>query len=256
MFSSGSASDNALYTRVLAICQSPETPETAAKLTALLDECPSPMTRAALLSEEDDDRFTPLMRACNAGNLAAARVLCAARAIVEQGRRQSGNQALMFASERGHLEVVRFLVLECNATVSQSAFKGRTALSEASYGGHADVVRFLVAEGTASEDTCYGSTALGWAASKGHFEVVRTLLPAGADVAPCLSPYFTWRNAGAVAAVAAAAYDAAGAAATLIAKLQHPRPPSLAAAVLADTAVRAQEAWLMDALARALRGKC
>jgi hypothetical protein len=59
-----------------------------------------------------------------------------------------------------------------------------------------------------------------------------------------------------IVAVAAAAYDAAGATATLTANMVAQPPPAGVAAAWAGAAVQAQEAWLLAALARALRGKC
>jgi hypothetical protein len=102
----------------------------------------------------------------------------------------------------------------------------------------------------------YGMTSLAEAARYGELEVVRILLLAGADVAPCLrDKHLFCENV--LVNVATAAYDSAGALAVMIARLPVPaRPTASVAAAWAGTAAQAQQAWLMDALARALRGKC
>jgi ankyrin repeat protein len=162
----------------------------------------------------------------------------------------------MIASVNGHLDLVHFLVLQANSTVNQSDAVGGAALAYASLNGRANIVRFLVTEGNAAiEARWLGFTSLMWAARKGHLDVVRILLLAGANVAPCLGlgPSLTLEPS-VLANIAAAAFDVAGATAELIDHLPAAVQPL--ANVAAAAAVQAQEAWLMDALARALPGKC
>jgi hypothetical protein len=124
--------------------------------------------------------------------------------------------------------------------------------------GHAAGVCFLVTEGNAAlEYRWYGNTSLLRDAHYGHLDAVGILLLAGADVAACLlAPRVHLANltTNVLVAVVAAAYDAVGAAATLIAALVT--SPSTTHAVRWErAAAQAQEAWLTYALDRALRGK-
>jgi ankyrin repeat protein len=104
MASSTSAADS-LRARIFAACNpTSDDAATTANLTALLEECPSPEARAALLAQEDDDGYTFLLYACGfANNIAAVRVLCAAGAAVDQGCSIDGGTPLMLASMYGIL---------------------------------------------------------------------------------------------------------------------------------------------------------
>ena len=58
----------------------------------------------------------------------------------------------MAASLRGHLEVVRYLVGECNASVGVARADGTTASMLAYQQGYLEVVRYLIGECNASAD--------------------------------------------------------------------------------------------------------
>jgi hypothetical protein len=243
---------DSLRARIVEACfdKRDDTATTTARLTALLEECPSPEARAELLAQEDEHRAALLARACGAGNLAAARVLClAAGALVDQAHRADGFTPLIVASIHDFLEVVRFLVLERNATVDQASETDHTALWFATLRGNVTVVRFLATEGKATGL----AGALVVAACPGDVEIIGILLRAGADVAPCLRQEPS--SEGAIVALAAAAYDAGTAAAAMIANVAALPLPAITATWV-GAAVRAQEAWLMAALARALPGEC
>jgi ankyrin repeat protein len=128
----------------------------------------------------------------------------------------------------------------------------------ASYRGHLDLVRFLVLQANAAIEASRRNhiTPLALAAGGDHLDVVRVLLLAGADAAPCFgrSPILTPKS-NVLATIAAAAYDAAGATATLIASLSPLAPAASVTAAWAGAAFQAQETWLMDALARAFPGE-
>jgi hypothetical protein len=104
----------------------------------------------------------------------------AAGALVNQAHRD-GFTPLIVASLHDFLEVVRFLVLERNATVDQASDTGLTALWFATLRGNVSVVRFLAMEGKAKG--LAGALTVG--ACRGDVEIVGILLRAGADVAPC-----------------------------------------------------------------------
>jgi uncharacterized protein len=87
-----------------------------------------------------------------------------------------GRTALMYASEEGHVGVVRWL-LRKGAAMNERDADGWTALWDACYGGHLPVVRLLTeggADPTIASDE--GTTPLMIASWHGHLEVVRVLL--------------------------------------------------------------------------------
>jgi serine/threonine-protein phosphatase 6 regulatory ankyrin repeat subunit B len=86
--------------------------------------------------------------------------------------------ALMAASSKGHLDLVRLLLEgERPADVNLSDRDSVTALMEAASGGHLEVVKLLVASGADAEAAATsGVTSLWLAASQGHDAVVRFLL--------------------------------------------------------------------------------
>lgn len=86
------------------------------------------------------------------------------------------NFAFQLAAEKGHAEVVRFL-LQHGADVHAQDYE---ALRLGASNGHLEVVRLLVEHGAnvhADDDW-----PLRWAVSNGHLEVVRLLLEHGADI--------------------------------------------------------------------------
>ncbi|KAE8950869.1 hypothetical protein PR001_g33971 [Phytophthora rubi] len=59
----------------------------------------------------------------------------------------------MVAATGGHIDVVRFLVIDCGADVNTKDDYGRTALMVAATVGHIEVVRFLVIDCGADVNT-------------------------------------------------------------------------------------------------------
>jgi len=89
------------------------------------------------------------------------------------------DEALRWAANNGHLEVVKIL-LENGADVHAG---NDFALRWASYKGHLEVVEILLENG-ADVHACNDS-ALQFAAGKGYLEIVKILLGNGADVHAC-----------------------------------------------------------------------
>jgi ankyrin repeat domain-containing protein 17 len=95
---------------------------------------------------------------------------------------QTGDTALSYACENGHVEVVELLV-EKGANHEHLSEGGRTPLMKACRGGHVEVIKFLLSKGadvnrtTASND----HTPLSLACAGGHIAAVEVLLAAGAN---------------------------------------------------------------------------
>jgi hypothetical protein len=101
-----------------------------------------------------------------------------------QGVRVTSAEALYIAAEGGFLEVVRFLVREMGADVSQGIPNGLTPLMGAArWSDKLAVMQCLVELGAdINQATSHGMTPLMVAASRGHRAGVRCLVKLGAEV--------------------------------------------------------------------------
>ncbi len=86
------------------------------------------------------------------------------------------DRALRLASEKGHLEVVRYLV-EHEADIHAW---NDYALRLASHNGHLEVVKYLIEKG--ANINAFDDWALRLASQRGHLEVVKYLVENGANV--------------------------------------------------------------------------
>lgn len=95
---------------------------------------------------------------------------------------ESGNTALMFASEGGYAEIAE-LLLESGANSNLKDRDGNTALLYASLGGHIEVVELLLERGVTNPNVQNkdGETPLMLACYERHTDTVKLLLKAGAD---------------------------------------------------------------------------
>ncbi|XP_063417183.1 fibronectin type 3 and ankyrin repeat domains 1 protein-like [Mytilus trossulus] len=93
---------------------------------------------------------------------------------------QFGWTPLMLAAERGHLEVVMYLVSQGSQLETKGKF-GRTPLMWAAEYGHLEVVTYLASHGSQLEarDTVDGYTALHGAAGNGQIDVTKWCIDQG-----------------------------------------------------------------------------
>jgi hydrogenase-4 component B len=93
-----------------------------------------------------------------------------------------GNRALILASEKGHIEIVKYLLAN-GANINEKDNYGNTALILASFSAHIKVVKYLLSNGAnITEKDENGYTALILASWEGHIEIVKSLLANGANV--------------------------------------------------------------------------
>jgi ankyrin repeat protein len=136
-----------------------------------------------LLDAKDGGGRTPLVWASEYGHLGVVRWLLDQGAAINE-RTRFGQTALFLACRGGRRPVVR-LLLERGADPTIATEWGWTPLVEASYSGHLEVVRVLLGYprgiDTTNHRDPFGHTALHWACGKGFGGVAGALLEGGAD---------------------------------------------------------------------------
>lgn len=97
--------------------------------------------------------------------------------------------ALHFAAEKGHVDIVRFL-LDSGAEVNATTAGGNTALVFAAQNGHNDVGKLLLQKGAKVDiRNKYAMTPLFFAADRGNVEMAAMLIAYGGDI-NAFSPLF------------------------------------------------------------------
>ncbi|CAE7943955.1 ANKRD50, partial [Symbiodinium sp. KB8] len=130
----------------------------------------------------NDNGITALIMASQRGHMEIVRMLLDTGA-GENLLSNNGVTALMAASHIGHMEIVRML-LDTGAEENLVSNNGVTALMAASRYGHVEIVRMLLDAGAEANLEAYnGVSALILASRYGHVEIIRMLLDAGADLA-------------------------------------------------------------------------
>jgi ankyrin repeat protein len=120
------------------------------------------------------------LTACECGNKAIVKFLATKRP--ESGRVDHGifqKSALLLASEKGHTDVVLYLIKRCHVDVDAVDTYGSTPLHGACANGHTDVVKCLMDKGKANPNLQTfqtGDTPLHRAAVFGHTECVQVIL--------------------------------------------------------------------------------
>jgi ankyrin repeat protein len=138
------------------------------------------------IDARDRDGRTPLMRAVRARHTEAVRALVAAGADVDQRDDQLDNPFL-YAGAEGLLEILR-IVNEAGADPTITNRYGGVAVIPASERGHVEVVRYLLEHSAVDVNHVNN---LGWTAlleaviladgDEAHQEIIRLLLAHGAD---------------------------------------------------------------------------
>jgi len=187
---------------------------------------------AAVQSDDDPYRITPLMKAARYGHLAVAQALLAAGA--DARRRDHVDDTALHGAVVSRNAALAALLLRAGADAkARGKYLDNVPLHHAAEYDSVDITRLLIAAGAALEARDHkGRTALWTAASLDHAATVATLLAAGAD--PDARD-----QAGVTPFVAAAA--AGGAAARLLLERTRDLDRALAAAVWgrhADLAMR------------------
>lgn len=104
---------------------------------------------------------------------------------------RTGTTSLLIAARNGHLDVVEYLVNDCNADLEQAGsvvfdgetIEGATPLWCAAAAGHIEVVTCLIGKGAnVNRTTLTNSTPLRAACFDGHFEIVKLLVDKEADI--------------------------------------------------------------------------
>ena len=134
-------------------------------------------------STSDSDGDTPLMIACDSGNIRIATLLLQARANINQ-LNNDGYTALMFAclSKTPLNDLVR-LLMQYGADINiRDTKQQRTALMNAAQCGHTSIVQYLLEQGApVNTQDVKGVTSLMMASDRCHPETLRVLLDYGAD---------------------------------------------------------------------------
>ncbi|MBP9888460.1 MAG: ankyrin repeat domain-containing protein [Leptospiraceae bacterium] len=128
-----------------------------------------------------NDGKTALIWASEYGHLETVKWLLANNADVN-AKPKDGWTALITASKNGHLEIVKLLIAN-KADVNAKPKDGRTALITASVHGHLEIVKLLIVnKADVNAKTENRDTALGMAYDQGHLEIVKLLIANNADV--------------------------------------------------------------------------
>ena len=136
----------------------------------------------AEVNKETDNECTSLYYASEEGYLAIVKLLISRGADVKK----YGNTSLYLACVQGQFAVVDYLISQHSQDVDVNTkmfTKGSTSLIMASERGHLALVKRLIMAGAdVDEATTDGATSLYFASEKGHLDVVQYLFSMGADV--------------------------------------------------------------------------
>ena len=129
------------------------------------------------VNAKDKDGFTGLMYCAIFGHLELCKLL-----ISKGAKIHSGNELILFASGRGHYNIVNYFI-ENGANVNGCDECGHTPLQEAALCGCLKTISLLISKGAdVNAKAKHDYFALWLASSRGHAEAVKLLIEKGADV--------------------------------------------------------------------------
>lgn len=105
-----------------------------------------PQAAAAAVNAEDQDKLTPLMKACAKGDLKTVNDLVEKGADVNYPHAQFRVTPLMFAAYFGHADVVKLLIAKGAKVTARDALAAQ-AVDWAEFDNHTDVANILKANG-------------------------------------------------------------------------------------------------------------
>ena len=125
---------------------------------------------------------SPLMEACEQGNLQLAKLLLKANARINY-RDEYGFDALMSAIQSRHADSIAIMkeLIAAGSDVNYQTKSGRTPLMVVGHYGSAECVKFLLKQGANPKCETKDGTPLVWAAMNNNFEVIPILIKAGVN---------------------------------------------------------------------------
>ncbi|KAK6525995.1 hypothetical protein TWF281_011036 [Arthrobotrys megalospora] len=132
---------------------------------------------------EDKEGRTPLLWAAERGHIDVVKLLLCEGADLEARDGKWRQTPLSWAAERGNIDIVRLLLCEGADLEGKDGERGQTPLVWATIGGNVGAVRLLLHEGADIEakDSIFSRRPLSWATELGYANIVELLLHEGAD---------------------------------------------------------------------------
>ncbi|GAA5983264.1 hypothetical protein JCM11641_002241 [Rhodosporidiobolus odoratus] len=181
----------------------PPTPSPSSPLTTRPPPTRSASTASSSKGYEPRVLRNLISTACSNGDLDRLKSLLASNsgedafALANEASLNTGLAPLHYASQRGHVDVVQWLIEEAGAMAESEDLEGETPLHKAAHKGHLDVCRFLISRGVdVDAQDADGWTALHNASSRGWLDVAHLLVSAGASLnKPSRHAYTALQNA-------------------------------------------------------------
>ncbi|XP_026474601.1 ankyrin repeat domain-containing protein 17-like isoform X4 [Ctenocephalides felis] len=140
------------------------------------------LANGANVEDHNENGHTPLMEAASAGHVGVAKILLENGAGINTHSNEFKESALTLACYKGHLDMVRFLLL-AGADQEHKTDEMHTALMEASMDGHVEVARLLLDSGAqVNMPTDSFESPLTLAACGGHVDLAMLLIERGANI--------------------------------------------------------------------------